>query len=431
MMIRFAVAVLGAVMLTATGVSAQYRDGADTASVHVTLDACLDMARENYPQIRQLGLIEASEKYDLSIASSTWIPQLSVSGKANWQSDVVEMPFEIPGFELDMPHDQYSLTANLTQHIWDGGASSSQRAAVKADAEVRRGQTEVSLYSVRSRVQNVYLGILLLDEQISQNRLLMESLRRNADEVQAMMDNGMAYRSDLDMVNVNILDCSQQTDALCADRLAYIRMLSLLTGQDMSGKELVVPSDAVMVDAGAVSRPELALYAARLRQNEVRMKQLNASISPQFDLTLQGGFGRPGLNMLENEFAPMFIAGIRMQWNLAPLYTRKNDRRKIEIQKRDIELEEETFLFNTGLDATRQQTEVDKARMMLEKDDEIIELRASIRRAGEEQYRSGTIKMTDLMDMIDDEHDARLARSVHHIQLLMAIYDLKNTVGQN
>ena len=137
MMIRFAVAVLGAVMLTATGVSAQYRDGADTASVHVTLDACLDMARENYPQIRQLGLIEASEKYDLSIASSTWIPQLSVSGKANWQSDVVEMPFEIPGFELDMPHDQYSLTANLTQHIWDGGASSSQRAAVKADSFFR------------------------------------------------------------------------------------------------------------------------------------------------------------------------------------------------------------------------------------------------------------------------------------------------------
>ena len=160
------------------------------------------------------------------------------------------------------------------------------------------------------------------------------------------------------------------------------------------------------------------------------MKQLNARISPQFDLTLQGGIGRPGLNMLENEFAPMFVAGIKMQWNIASLYTRKNDKRKIESQKHDIELERETFLFNTELDATQQQTEVDKARKMLEKDDRIIELRSSIRLAGEEQYRNGTIKMTDLMDMIDDEHNARLARSVHHIQLLMAIYDLKNTVGQ-
>lgn len=417
-------------VLLSTGAYAQYREGAETPSTCVTMEECLEMARNNYPQIRQLGLIDATEKYDLSIASSTWIPQFSVSGKATWQSDVVEMPFDIPGFELDMPHDQYSLSANVTQHIWDGGASSSQREAVKTSAEVQRKQTEVSLYSVRSRVQNVYLGILLLDEQISQNRLLMESLQRNADEVQAMIDNGMAYRSDLDMVNVNILDCMQQTDALCADREAYVKMLGLLTGRDMSGVEMEMPSDDESVDTRAVCRPELALYAARLRQNEAQMKQLNARISPQFDLTLQGGLGRPGLNMLKNDFAPMFIAGIKMQWNIASLYTRKNDKRKIESAKHDIELEQETFLFNTGLDATQQETEVDKARMMLEKDDEIIRLRSSIRLAGEEQYRSGTIKMTDLMGMIDDEHNARLARSVHHIQLLMAIYDLKNTVGQ-
>lgn len=423
-------AVLAFSMLPASLVSAQHRDGADTAAVEVTLEECLDMARANYPQIRQLGLIDATEKYDLSIASSSWIPQFSVSGKAMWQSDVVEMPFEIPGFELDMPHDQYSLNANVTQHIWDGGTSSSQREAVKTGADVQRKQTEVSLYSVRSRVQNVYLGILLLDEQIEQNRLLMESLKRNADEVQAMIDNGMAYRSDMDLVNVNILDCSQQTDALCADRSAYVKMLGLLTGRDMTGVRLTVPSGGDLVDTRTVLRPEIELYAARLRQNEAQMKQLNARISPQFDLTLQGGIGRPGLNMLENEFAPMFVAGIKMQWNIASLYTRKNDKRKIESQKHDIELEKETFLFNTELDATQQQTEVDKARKMLEKDDRIIELRSSIRLAGEEQYRNGTIKMTDLMDMIDDEHNARLARSVHHIQLLMAIYDLKNTVGQ-
>ena len=426
------VAVLTIFALSAPGVLAQYRDGDGTPAAprHVTLEECLEMARQNYPQIKLFDLIDATEKYDLSIASSSWIPQFSVSGKATWQSDVVEMPFEIPGFELDMPHDQYSINANVTQHLWDGGTSASQKETVKAGAEVQRRQTEVSLYSIRSRVQNVYLGILLLDEQIKQNRLLMESLQRNADEVKAMMESGMAYKSDLDLVKVNILDCSQQTEALCADRLAYVKILGLLTGQDMSGAEFEIPSDNTAVDIRTVTRPELELYAARLRQNEAQMKQLNARISPQFDLTLQGGFGRPGLNMLENEFAPMFIAGIKMQWNIAPLYTRKNDKRKIEAQKQDIEIERETFLFNTELDAGQQQTDVDKARMMLEKDDEIIGLRSSIRLAGEEQYRNGTIKMTDLMDMIDDEHNARLARSVHHIQLLMAIYDLKNTVGQ-
>lgn len=396
----------------------------------ISLEECQELARANYPQIRQLELIDASEKYDLSIASSSWIPQLGISGKATWQSEVVEMPFEIPGFALDMPHDQYSITGTLTQHIWDGGVTRSQKDAIKTGSEVQRKQVEVSLYAVRSRVQNVFLGILLLDEQIGQNALLMESLLRNEDNVKAMIANGMAYQSDLDMVKVNILNCRQQTDALASDREAYVRMLGLLTGKDMSGMDFVMPSEDVYIVRTDVLRPELALYSAQLKQNESRIRQLNSRITPQFDLTLQGGFGRPGLNMLKNGFEPMFIAGVKMQWNIGAFYTRKNDRRKIDTDRRNIELQQNVFLFNTSIDATQKGTAVDKARLMLDKDDEIIGLRSSIREAGEEQYRNGTIRMTDLMDMIDDEHNARLAQSVHRIQLLMAIYDMKNTLGQ-
>lgn len=396
----------------------------------ISLEECQELARANYPQIRQLELIDASEKYDLSIASSSWIPQLGISGKATWQSEVVEMPFEIPGFALDMPHDQYSITGTLTQHIWDGGVARSQKDAIKTGSEVQRKQVEVSLYAVRARVQNVFLGILLLDEQIGQNALLMESLLRNEDNVKAMIANGMAYQSDLDMVKVNILNCRQQTDALASDREAYVRMLGLLTGKDMSGMDFVMPSEDVYIVRTDVLRPELALYSAQLKQNESRIRQLNSRITPQFDLTLQGGFGRPGLNMLKNGFEPMFIAGVKMQWNIGAFYTRKNDRRKIDTDRRNIELQQNVFLFNTSIDATQKGTAVDKARLMLDKDDEIIGLRSSIREAGEEQYRNGTIRMTDLMDMIDDEHNARLAQSVHRIQLLMAIYDMKNTLGQ-
>lgn len=404
--------------------------GTDGMTGTISLEECQELARANYPQIRQLELIDASEKYDLSIASSSWIPQLGISGKATWQSEVVEMPFEIPGFALDMPHDQYSITGTLTQHIWDGGVTRSQKDAIKTGSEVQRKQVEVSLYAVRARVQNVFLGILLLDEQIGQNALLMESLLRNEDNVKAMIVNGMAYQSDLDMVKVNILNCRQQTDALASDREAYVRMLGLLTGKDMSGMDFMMPSEDVYIVRTDVLRPELALYSAQLKQNESRIRQLNSRITPQFDLTLQGGFGRPGLNMLKNGFEPMFIAGVKMQWNIGAFYTRKNDRRKIDTDRRNIELQQNVFLFNTSIDATQKGTAVDKARLMLDKDDEIIGLRSSIREAGEEQYRNGTIRMTDLMDMIDDEHNARLAQSVHRIQLLMAIYDMKNTLGQ-
>lgn len=396
----------------------------------ITVEECMRLACDNYPQIKELDLITASEKYDLDNASMSWVPQFSVSGKAAWQSEVVEMPFEIPGYDFNMPNDQYSVTGDITQQIWDGGAVKSNKMLIKSEAEVKRSQVEVSVYSVRSRVQNVFLGILLLDEQIKQNSLLEESLRRNLKEVLALMESGMAESSDRDIVQVNILNCEQQKTELQYDRSAYVRMLGLLTGRDMTGEEFVVPSDIQDVDPGIIRRPELDLYAAQLKQNSAQKLLLDSYISPKFNLSLQGGYGRPGLNMLKNGFEPFFVAGLKMQWNFGALYTRKNDLKKIDAAVRNVELERSAFLLNTSIDAVDKQSEIDKAREAIMRDDEIIRLRESIRQAGEEQYRNGTIKMTELMDMIDDEHDARLAKSVHNVKLLLAIYDLKNTLGQ-
>lgn len=405
--------------------------GADGASAaQVTLEQCMELARRNYPQIRQLNLIEEAAEYDIANVSKSWLPQLTISGKASYQSDVVEMPFEIPGFSFDLPHDQYSVVGELSQTIWDGGTSKSQKELYSAGAEVQKSQLEVSVYSINDRVVQVYLGILLIDAQLRQNDILERSLERNAGQVQACIDNGTAYKADLDMVRVSMLNCEQQKEGLLSDRAAYLEMLEKLTGISLEGQELVEPDcDAVCPDAAAVTRPELALYDAQLRQNEAQLHQLDSKILPKFSLSLQGGIGRPGLNMLDNSFQPYYTAGIRMSWDLGALYTRRDEKQKLDVQLRTIESDRETFLFNTGISALQLRSSIDKARRLLDKDGEIIALQESIRAAGEEQYRSGTISMTDLMKRIDDEYDARVAESIHRIQLLMAVYDYKNCVG--
>lgn len=405
--------------------------GADGASAaQVTLEQCMELARRNYPQIRQLNLIEEAAEYDIANVSKSWLPQLTISGKASYQSDVVEMPFEIPGFSFDLPHDQYSVVGELSQTIWDGGTSKSQKELYSAGAEVQKSQLEVSVYSINDRVVQVYLGILLIDAQLRQNDILERSLERNAGQVQACIDNGTAYRADLDMVRVSMLNCEQQKEGLLSDRAAYLEMLERLTGTSLEGQELVEPDcDAACPDAAAVTRPELALYDAQRRQNEAQLRQLNSKILPKFSLSLQGGIGRPGLNMLDSSFQPYYTAGIRMSWDLGALYTRRDEKQKLDVQLRTIESDRETFLFNTGISALQLRSSIDKARRLLEKDGEIIALQKSIRAAGEEQYRNGTISMTDLMKRIDDEYDARVAESIHRIQLLMAVYDYKNCVG--
>lgn len=396
----------------------------------MTIEKCMELARNNYPQISQLNLIDEAARYDISAISKSWLPHLNISGKATYQSDVVEMPFDIPGFSFNLPHDQYSFIGELSQTVWDGGTSRSQKNASAAGAEVQKRQLEVSLYSINERVENVYLGILLIDSQLRQNSILRKSLERNAGQTQARIDNGTAFKSDLDMVKVNMLNCDSQREELLADRAAYVRMLEKLTGTSLDGVELAVPDgNAVIPVPGAITRPELGLYDAQLLQTRASEQELNSRISPKFSLSLQGGIGRPGLNILENSFQPYYTAGIRMSWDIGALYTRRNEKRKIDVQRRTIESDRETFIFNTGLSAIQMQGAIDKARVQLEKDSEIIELQSSIREAGEEQYRNGVISMTDLMSRIDDEYNARIMQSIHEIQLLMAIYDLKNCMG--
>ena len=401
-----------------------------TAEARITIEQCMELARQNYPQIRQLNLIEEAARYDIASVSKSWLPKFSISGKATYQSDVVEMPFDIPGFSFNLPHDQYSAVGEISQTIWDGGTSKSQKEIYTSGARVQQKQTEVSMYAINDRVAKIYLGILLIDWQLKQNGILWKSLERNAVEVQALIDNGTAYRSDLDMIKVKMLDCTRQKEELLSDRTAYIGMLEKLTGMELDGIELTVPeADNASPVTSEISRPELELYDAQILQNEAQLHQLNSKISPRFSLSLQGGIGRPGLNILKNSFQPYWTAGIRMSWDIGALYTRKDEKRKIDTQTRTIETERETFLFNTELNATQMRSAIDKARGQLERDREIIALQESIRNAGEEQYRSGTISMTDLMDRIDDEYNARVTEGIHRIQLLMAIYDLQNCMG--
>lgn len=400
------------------------------AAAQVTLEDCVEDARGNYPQIKELDLIRKTEQYDLARICKSWLPQVNVTGKIQYQSEVVEMPFEIPGYDFNLPHDQYSLVGEVSQAVWDGGSTASKKRMARADAEVQSRQLEVNLYSIRQRVENIFLGILLLDKQLVQNEIMLKSLYRNRSEVQAGMEQGVSYKTDLDVVAVNILNYQQKRETLQADRKTYVALLSTLTGKDLSGATFAEPDTRTGVDTLEIRRPELNLYQAQLHQAQVQRQDLQTSLYPKLNLSLQGGVGRPGLNMLKNEFEPYYTVGLKMQWNLGALYSRKQDLRKAEAQADRVQVQRETFVFNTMLDATDQLNEVHKAERVLKQDGDIIRLRESIRKAGEEQYRQGVIKMTDLMDLMDDEYDARVAEAIHQVQLIMAVCDLKNTLGQ-
>lgn len=402
-----------------------------SSKAQTDLEECVRLAYGNYPQILEYDLIEASRRYDISSAAKSWIPQITISGKASWQSTVVEMPFSIPGYEFNIPHDQYGITADISQQIWDGGASAIKRKLVDTGAEVKARQLEVNMYTLRSRVQNIYLGINLLDRQMELNEVLKTSLMRTLEEMDTLVESGIALSSDRDQIKVSILSCDQQKLTLEADRRAYVRMLSLLTGRDLQGEDLkepqAEPQESVSME---ITRPELALYDAQAKQASLQRDQLNTNLSPRLNLNIQAGYGRPGLNMLSGEFAPYIVTGLKLQWNIGSLYTIKNDKRKSDAEANRIELARKSFLLNTTLEATQKQNEMEKAAEVLARDGQIIALRESIRKSAEQQYKEGIIKMNDYLNILDEEFKARLNSNVHAIQYKMAVFDLKNTTGK-
>lgn len=402
------------------------------AQENVSIEQCYQWAKANYPLIKQYRLIEQSEQFNLSNAGKGYLPQFSLNAKATYQSDVTKLPIDIPISGLVIPtlnKDQYQVVAEVNQTVWDGGVIRSNKDVLKAKARTEIGQVETDLYTLNQRINDLFFGILLQNELLRQNVILQNDFRVNIDRIKAMITNGVANQSDLESMTVELLNAHQKEIELQAARKGYIQVLSALTGQPIGETStLVIP--VVQNDLSLeIHRPELDLFNQQIQLVKMQDKQISAGIMPRIGLFMQGGYGRPGLNMLSDDFDAFYIGGIRLSWNLGKLYTLKNDRRKLETDCKTIDVQRETFLFNTRMQLTQQHTEIEKINKLIQTDAKIVALRTSIKKSAEVKLINGVISVTDLIHEINAEDLSRQTEASHRIQRLMAIYNYKYTTN--
>lgn len=401
------------------------------AHAQLTLEECQHSAQTNYPLVRQYGLIEKAREYNLENAGKGYLPQFTISGKATYQSDVTKLPVDVSGIDIkSMPKDQYQVMLEVSQNIWDGGDIRSKKQLTRAASEIDRGKQEVDMYALNDRVNQLYFGILLLDEQLRQNQLLQEDLGRTHQQVSNYMANGIANQSDLDAVSVEILNTKQKRIELESSRQAYLSMLSIFIGKEIaSGTTLEKPTDTFESTSLVNNRPELRWFDAQGGQLNVQESSLKTRFCPHFGLFVQGAYGNPGLNMLKDDFSAYYVAGVRMSWNFGSLYTLRNDRRLIDNNRRKLEISRDVFLFNTNLQSTQQSSAIQSMRRQMVDDDEIIRLRVNIRKAAEAKVENGTLTVIDMLREITAENLARQTKALHEVQLLMNIWNLKYTLN--
>lgn len=393
----------------------------------ITLEACQRKAQENYPLMKQYDLLEQSKSYTLENASKGYLPQFSLSGKATYQSAVTELPIRLPGVDIPaLPKEQYQVLLELRQNLWDGGEIRKQREGARAASAVEREALHVEMYGLNERVDQLYFGTLILDEQLNQTRLLQEDLERNLERVKTYVANGVANKSDLDAIQVHLLELRQQQTERTSTRQAYLKMLSLLTGETLrADATLLKPAGTdASIENNPILRPELNWFAAQRHSLQVQEEGLTTRSLPKVGLFVQGGYGNPGLNMLKNAFTPFYIGGLRLSWNFGSLYTLRNEKRLLANNQLRVQNREELFLFNTKLLTTQQQQAIDALRKQMQDDEEIVQLRTNIRQAAEAKVANGTLTVTELLRELTAEQLARQTQALHEIQLLMQIRKL-------
>ena len=405
-----------------------------------TLEECCNLARQHYPEIRQYYLIAETEQYNISNAARAWIPQVVLSGQATYQSATPTYPEAfnamIAANGLDMSgirKDQYKVAIDVSQNIWDGGQSKANREIAEAEAAEQRSRVDVSLYDLQSRIQNLYFGILLLDERVTQTETLIEVLDANLNRMRTYYKNGVAMQSDVDAIEAELLTARQTLGQVEASRASYRRMLEVFIGQPLTDETLTRPT-MVEIASRTSARPELTMFEAQSNRLSAQRKAITASVMPRFSAFAQGYYGYPGLDMFKSmvssEWTLNAIVGVRMSWNIGAFYTKKNNLSKLDAAERQIAVQRDVFLFNTQMQTTQDDGEIARLRSALEDDNRIVELRRGVRMAAESRLENGVIDATDLLRKIADETTAILNRSTHEIELLQATYRLKTTLNQ-
>lgn len=396
----------------------------------ITIEDCYKLAETNYPYSKHINLIERARDYSIDNISKGIYPQFIVAGQATYQSSVTKIEIPFPGITVPtVSKDQYRFYGEVSQSLTDFPANKLQKQMRSAEASIQEENVTVELYKLKDRINQLFFGTLLIDEQLKQSDLLKSDIKRGMDQTQASIDNGTAFHSSLDKLKAEMLKTTQHDIELAASRKAYTDMLGWFIGKTIDSNTVLV-KPAPPVQADSVSRPELQVMELQRKASLLQEKMIGMRNIPKLNVFFQGGMGKPSpVNLLSTDLSPYYITGVRLNWSLTGLYTYKKEKLMSETDRKGIDVQRNTFLFNTNISVKQQNADIEKYAKLIETDNDIIALRESVKKTSVVQLENGVITTNDYLKEVNEEDQARQNLILHSVQLLMAQYAQKTTTG--
>lgn len=395
----------------------------------LTLQQCYQLARENYPLIKRNDLLAKSKDYTVEKASKAWLPQINILGQATYQSDVTQLPIKLPNATVEpLSKDQYKVFADVNQTIFDGGMISNQKKIAELQSQTEIQKNEVELEKLKDRINQLFFGIIQTDEQINQLDLSKSDLQNGLKKAEAQLKYGTILRSNVDVLKAQLINIEQQQIELKSLKSNFINMLSFFINKNLDeNTQLEKPEKLLLTNEN--NRPELKLFDLQKQLSESQKSLIKSKNLPKLGAFLQAGYGKPGLNMLKNEFDTFFIGGIKLNIPISGFYTKSNELALIDNQQQDIDIQKENFLFNQKFSMIQNSNDLEKIQKLIDKDIEIISLRESIKKASLAQLENGVINTNDYLREVNAEEQAKISKIKHEIQYLLTQYNLKTQLG--
>ena len=398
----------------------------------LNLQKAYELALQNYPLIKQRDLIKQSKDITVDNLSKGFLPQINLSGQASYQSAVTGVNIPIPGISFALVNkDQYKFLADINQLIYDGGIIKEQKKFQQLNQEAEQQKVEVELYKLKERINQLFLGVLFLDEQLKQVDLIKADLNAGAKKVEAQVNNGVAFKSNLNVLKAEMLKADQRAIELKATRKGLTDVLGLFINQSLQENiQLEKPVVESVVVISEIQRPELKLFSTQERLIGGQLKLIDSRNKPKASMFMQGGYGKPGLNLLKNEFAFFYSTGLRLNWNFGGLYTKQNEKKLVEINQQSVNVQKDVFLLNTNTQLKQQQSEIEKLQQLIATDKEIIDLRIKVKDAAKAQLENGVITANDYLREVNAEDQSRQSLITHQVQLLQAKINYQTISGK-
>ena len=398
----------------------------------LTIEQCYSLATNNSPMYQQKALTIAAGNMAEKNLNLKWLPQLDINAQATYQSAVTSLPIKLPNVTIeDLDKDQYKGTLELIQPVYDGGVIAGQKKLQRISTETEAQKVEIDLYQLRSTINSYYFTTLLMNQNIQLMNLVKQDLNNSIKTIAAQVSNGVATKSDEDLLKAELLKTEQQMIEFSSVKKQAIEILSILTGAEMDEHTILIkPISSFNIADTLVKRPELKLFDFQQQSFQLQSKLINAKTNPSFSFFANGGYGKPGLNQLKNEFQWFYITGVKLNIPVMSRITQQKDKAVLKIQEQVVGKQKENFLKNNQQLLVRQKNEIEKYQQLVLTDSAIITLRTSIKENAFVKLSNGIITTNDYIRELNAENQAMINQKLHEVALLQAQYNYKIIMGE-